>query len=120
MNPSPPDIPLTRPEYEAFVYSLPARFPAIQTSTLVVKMIASQQAEVVGALFFAEAVRLEVTEVVNFATNASRLTVTKCCAGTVTLLFALDGVVGIVRVAAKYCIGMCLIELTTSFFFFLV
>ncbi len=67
MKPQPPEIPLTRPEYEAFIYTLPTRFPAIQTSTLVVKMIASQQAEVVGALFFASDVRLEVTEVVSFA-----------------------------------------------------
>jgi hypothetical protein len=66
MNQPPPDILLTREDYEEFVYTIREYYPEIQTSTLVVIMIASQKAEVVGELFFAEDVRLEVTEAVSF------------------------------------------------------
>jgi len=57
---------LTREEYEEFIYTIRERYPLIQTSTLVVVMIASQKAEVVGELFFEEEVRLEITEAISF------------------------------------------------------
>ena len=66
MNP-PLEIALKRTAYEEFVYTLPTRYSALQSSTLVVKMISSQLAEVIGTLFFAGEVRLEVTEAINFA-----------------------------------------------------
>jgi hypothetical protein len=35
MNKPPPDIPLARPEYEEFIYTIREHYPEIQTSTLV-------------------------------------------------------------------------------------
>ncbi len=57
---------LTREEYEEFIYTIRERYPLIESSTLVVIMIASQKAEVVGELFFEEEVRLEITEAISF------------------------------------------------------
>lgn len=66
MNSLLPEISLTRQSYEEFIYTIRKRYPSIQVSTLVVKMIASQQAEVVGELFFASDIRLEVSEAISF------------------------------------------------------
>jgi len=65
-KPPPPNISLTREEYEEFIYTLREYYPSIQTSSLVVIMIASRKAEVVGGLLFDKEVRLEVTEAISF------------------------------------------------------
>lgn len=62
----PLDTLLTRAEYEEFIYTIRESYPAIKTTTLVVIMIAAQHAVVTGALFFADDVRLEVTEAISF------------------------------------------------------
>ncbi|MGH9753738.1 MAG: toxin-antitoxin system TumE family protein [Blastocatellia bacterium] len=62
----PPDTPLTRKEYEEFIYTISESYPAIEVSTLVVIMIASENAEVFGEILFADDIRLEVTEVLSF------------------------------------------------------
>jgi hypothetical protein len=41
----PPDTPLTREEYEEFIYTIRESYPAIEASTLVVIMVASESAE---------------------------------------------------------------------------
>ena len=66
MNPPLPDSPITRQAYEEFIYTIREHYPSIQVSTLVVKMVASQKAEVVGSLFFADDIRLEVTQSISF------------------------------------------------------
>jgi|GEM_PF-5147181 len=53
MNPPLSEISLTRQADEEFIYTIRENYPAIQISTLVVTMIASQKAEVIGAIFFA-------------------------------------------------------------------
>jgi hypothetical protein len=70
MKPPPPEIPIVREDYEKFVYAIREHYPDIQVSTLVVKMIASQKAEVVGAIFFHNDIRLEVTQSVSFDQQA--------------------------------------------------
>jgi Family of unknown function (DUF6516) len=62
----PPDTPLTRKEYEEFIYTIRENYPAIEASTLVVIMIASENAEVSGEICFADDIRLKVTEVLSF------------------------------------------------------
>ncbi|HZF41571.1 MAG TPA: hypothetical protein VE715_22320 [Blastocatellia bacterium] len=63
----PPDTSLTRKEYEEFIYTIRENYPTIEASTLVVIMIASESAEVSGEIFFADDIRLEVTEVLDFS-----------------------------------------------------
>lgn len=62
----PPNTLLTREEYEKFIYMIRERYPAIEASTLVVIMIASENAEVSGEILFADDIRLEVTEALSF------------------------------------------------------
>jgi hypothetical protein len=63
----PPDASLTRKEYEEYTYTIRENYPTIEASTLVVIMIASESAEVSGEIFFADDIRLEVTEVLDFS-----------------------------------------------------
>lgn len=66
MNLSLPDIPIARDAYEELIYTIREHARSIQTSTLVLKMIAAHKAEVEGALYFANDIRLEVSEAVSF------------------------------------------------------
>jgi hypothetical protein len=66
MNPPLPEMAITREDYEQFVYTIRKHYPSIHVSTLVAKMIASQKAEVVGGLFFAGDIRLEVSQAISF------------------------------------------------------
>lgn len=54
------------PEYERFIYSLSSEYPAIKTSTLVVKRTSSHSAQVIGTLYFEKAVTLRVLETIDF------------------------------------------------------
>jgi uncharacterized protein DUF6516 len=66
MNLSLPDIPIARGEYEEFIYTIREHAQSIRISTLVLKMIATHKAEVECALYFANDVRLEVSEAISF------------------------------------------------------
>jgi hypothetical protein len=55
------------PEYERLVYSLPAQYPSIQTSTLVVKRTSASSAQISGTVYFDKNVSLRVLETIDFA-----------------------------------------------------
>lgn len=55
-----------RPEYEALIYGLPGRYPAIIASTLHLFSVSATIAIVQGEIRFANSLQLRVTEVVDF------------------------------------------------------
>jgi len=56
----------TLEEYELLIYSVPEAFPSIVRSTLVVKRLGADKAVVEGTVMFADEIRLEVFEALNF------------------------------------------------------
>jgi hypothetical protein len=54
-------------EYEDFIYDLSSSYPAIVASTLVIVRRSAKQATIVGEVVFADAYRLVVSEIVDFA-----------------------------------------------------
>lgn len=62
------------PEYETFLYSLPARIAAIHSSTLTLVRRGAQRAIVAGEVTFADSYRLVVYEIVNARYGSLRLT----------------------------------------------
>jgi hypothetical protein len=57
------------PEYENFIYSLPAQFKSIKISTLVVKRTSPNTAQVSGTMLFDKRVILGIRESINFLTR---------------------------------------------------
>lgn len=53
--------------YEDYIYDLPHQFPSIVSSTLVVVRRGAKQATIAGEIRFANAYRLTVSELVDFA-----------------------------------------------------
>lgn len=62
----------TRPEYEALIYGLPDRYPAIIASTLHLFSASATIAIVPGEMRFANSLQLRVTEVVDFRAGRIR------------------------------------------------
>jgi hypothetical protein len=57
-------------EYQAFVYTLAASFPFVESSTLVIRWVDDDTRWITGEIFFAHDVRLHVSEVINFSRRA--------------------------------------------------
>jgi len=57
-------------EYQAFIYTLAASFPLVESSTLVIRWVDEDTCWVTGQVFFAHDIRLHVSEVINFSRRA--------------------------------------------------
>lgn len=56
----------SREAYEQFIYTLTERYPHIQFSTLILKMVSPYDAQLRGELHFTQEVVLSVSETINF------------------------------------------------------
>lgn len=56
-------------EYEEFIYTIPERFPSVQTSTLVLVRLGCAVGEVRGHLFFENDISLGISEEISFTTG---------------------------------------------------
>jgi hypothetical protein len=54
-------------EYQAFIYTLAASVPPVESSTLVIRWVDEDTRWVTGEVFFAQDIRLHVSEVINFS-----------------------------------------------------